>query len=70
VRWATVKLPRRAVEKAVRCYRQDPSYLVDLCRQTVRGPARDLHPGYTRFTPEPILHLVYARVNQRGFSNY
>jgi hypothetical protein len=35
VRWATVKQPRRAVEKAVRCYGRDPGRLLDLCRQTI-----------------------------------
>ena len=35
VRWATVKLPRRAVEKVVRVYGRDPTRLVDLCRQAI-----------------------------------
>ena len=35
VRWAKIKTPQRAVEKTVRSYGQDPSYLVDLCRQTI-----------------------------------
>jgi hypothetical protein len=33
--WAKIKLPQRAVEKTVRSYGQDPSFLVDLCRQTI-----------------------------------
>ncbi len=35
VRWAMVKQPRRAVEKAVRSYGRDPGRLLDLCRQTI-----------------------------------
>jgi hypothetical protein len=35
VHWASVKLPRRAVEKAVRSYGRDPAFLVDLCRQSI-----------------------------------
>ena len=35
VQWAKIKRPLRIIEKTLRSYRHDPSYLCDICRQCI-----------------------------------
>jgi len=35
IKWATLKSPKRAAEKANRVYSQDVSCLLDICRQSI-----------------------------------
>jgi len=35
VKWATIKNPQRAIEKAIRTYKSMPCHLLDICRQSI-----------------------------------